>query len=143
MASINLADAHVVLQNSWPLIKHDFELAHPGRTAIITCTFRSVEEQQELYKLGREQQADGTWVIVDHSIVVTDCDGVHTLSNHNHYPARALDFAIMIYGKINWNPTEYKPVGELGEKYKLIWGGRWKPPTVVDNPHLELRKEIP
>jgi peptidoglycan L-alanyl-D-glutamate endopeptidase CwlK len=93
---------------------------------MLTCTQRSVEEQQRLYAKGRTQPGQK----------VTNVDGVTKKSNHNYTPARAVDVAVVINGKVSWDADEYAPLGELAKKYGLHWGGNWK--SLKDYPHLEL-----
>ena len=124
-----LGDAHPALQEAWLHILDEYNGQNPGKTLIITCVHRSEEEQALLYAQGRTKPGQ----------IVTNIDGETQKSNHNHYPSRALDFAVSIYGKISWNPGEYKPVGELAVKHGLIWGGNWK--TFKDSPHIELPKD--
>jgi peptidoglycan L-alanyl-D-glutamate endopeptidase CwlK len=85
-----------------------------------------VEEQQRLYAKGRT--APGR--------KVTNVDGVRQMSNHNYLPARAVDVAVVVNGKVSWDPDDYMPLGPLAERYGLVWGGNWK--TLRDYPHLEL-----
>lgn len=109
--------------------RSEYERDYPGKRIIITCTHRSVEEQQELYRHGRTAPGQ----------IVTQIDGVKKKSNHNHYPSRALDFAIVIHGKITWDEKEYKVAGPYFVAHGLLWGGNWK--TFKDYPHIELPEE--
>ena len=97
-----------------------------GNDLILTCTQRSVEEQQKLYALGRTVPGQR----------VTNVDGVRKLSNHNFTPARAVDVAVVVHGKVSWSPADYAPLGELAKRYGLVWGGSWK--SFRDYPNLEL-----
>lgn len=93
---------------------------------MITCTTRTVAEQQKLYAQGRTTPG----------AIVTQIDGVRKKSNHNLSPARAIDVAVLIQGKITWNEASYAPLGELAKRYGLVWGGSWV--GFKDMPHLEL-----
>lgn len=115
-----------------------YKLAYPNRELLVTCTHRSPEEQAELYKQGRVFKEDGTLASITPSQVVTYCDGTHKVSEHNCLPARALDFAIVIGGKITWNDQEYEAVGKLAEAAGLEWGGSWR--TFKDRPHIQLKR---
>ena len=130
MPSRSLADADPKLRDLWEQIVREYEAAHPGNHLLLTCTYRDTDEQARLYAHGRT--APGA--------IVTHCDGVTTRSNHNAYPSRALDFAVVIEGKVSWDSAEYAVVGHLAEGHGLIWGGDWT--HFVDPPHLELRPEI-
>jgi peptidoglycan LD-endopeptidase CwlK len=110
-----------------------------GIEYVITCTKRTPEEQLELWKKGRVFR-DGKWLVVDKKKCVT-----WTLHS-NHFTGEAFDFAIVVNGKIVWNPgldadadgiPEYSEAGIIGEKVGLRWGGRFKG---VDAAHLELMK---
>ena len=65
MPSTNLADAHLMLRDKWPKIQAEYELAHPDRTLILTCTHRSPQEQAELWKIGRMLDDAGNVTAVD------------------------------------------------------------------------------
>lgn len=95
---------------------------------ILTCTRRSQEEQDALYAQGRTKPGK-----------------IVTWTRHSkHIEGKAFDIAILINGKICWNPqldadkdgvAEYTEAGQLGELVGLKWGGRFKSP---DAPHFEL-----
>lgn len=116
-----------MLQEFWPLLKAKYEKTYPGRFLFLSCTHRSVEEQKLLYAKNRP------------GAIVTKCDGVEKLSNHNYLPARAFDVFIAIENRSVWEPAYYDALGpmikELGYENKIRWGGwytGWK-----DYPHLE------
>jgi peptidoglycan L-alanyl-D-glutamate endopeptidase CwlK len=119
--------------------KHQYEKDHPGHSVIITCTERSTEEQQELFKRGRKL-VEGEWQLDTDSKthIVTNIDGVTHRSNHNHHPSRAIDFAIVIEGKVVWDAAEYAVFASYALRDpNIAWGGNWK--SFKDYPHLELR----
>lgn len=90
-----------------------------GLNVIITCTYRSPEEQDELYEIGR---GENNGVVK----MVTNVRGGE--SPHNTWPALAFDVTIIIincYGKrieINQNPKskEWEKVIDIGESLGLI-----------------------
>lgn len=125
MSSTRLSDADPALAFAYTCILHDFREA-TGHDLLLTCTHRSVDEQQLLYAKGRTVPG----------LRVTNVDGIRQLSNHNYTPARAVDVAVVVYGKVSWSPADYAPLGELANRYGLVWGGSWK--TLRDYPHLEL-----
>jgi peptidoglycan LD-endopeptidase CwlK len=113
---------------------------------------RSPAEQFELYKKGRKQEG-GVWVIVSKSSVVTYCDGIRSVSNHNYMPARAVDiipdsndwndrsaFAFLA-GKIIAIADEMFDAGQI--PHRLKWGGDWDEDgrtldeKLIDYPHIE------
>lgn len=101
---------------------------------------RSVEEQFELFKKGRELQSDGTWKKVGST--VTNLDGKTKKSNHNYSPSRAVDIAPY---PINWEDEKrFKELADIVKQcaknlnIKIIWGGDWI--SFKDTPHFELDK---
>lgn len=129
MPSRSLEHCEPTLAEAWRGVARDYAISRPDRELVITCTRRSVEEQQMLYAQGRTKPGQ----------IVTQIDGVTKKSNHNLDPARALDFAVVVNGKISWDPAVYEEPGRLAETYGLVWGGRWK--SLPDYPHVELPKE--
>ena len=98
---------------------------------------RSVEEQFELYKKGREYK-DGQWVKV--GATVTNLDGKTKKSMHNYSPSLAVDIAPY---PIDWNDLKrFKEMADVVKKtaeklgVKIAWGGDWK--SFKDYPHVEL-----
>lgn len=137
MPSTRLSDCAPALAQAWVDILHAYREAHRGQDLIVTCTHRSVEEQAALYQKGRVLQ-DGRWVVDDDpkTSIVTNIDGITKQSRHNSQPAEALDFAVVIGGKVSWDAREYHPVGVLAKARGLVWGGEWT--SLRDFPHLEL-----
>lgn len=98
-----------------------------GIDHILTCTLRTREEQEALYAKGRTAPGPKvTWTL-----------------NSRHLKGTAFDIAILVGGKLLWNPgldadgdgvAEYTEAGIIGESVGLVWGGRWKNP---DSPHFE------
>jgi peptidoglycan L-alanyl-D-glutamate endopeptidase CwlK len=129
MSSASLLDAHPALGYAYMDLSLEYARANPGKTLLLTCTYRSPAEQQALYAQGRSAPGQ----------IVTQLDGVTHFSNHNCKPARAVDVCVLIGGKVSWDPAAYAPLGPLAIKYGLVWGGSW--PHFKDYPHLELPKE--
>lgn len=125
-----LQECHPVLQEKWKRVVERYSSLYPGRKLIVTCGNRSAEEQYELWCQGRSKPGS----------IVTQIDGKSKKSNHNFTPSRALDFCVMVGGKVSWNESEYKAVGVLAETEGLVWGGSW--PTFKDFPHVELSKDV-
>ena len=71
----------------------------------------------------------------------------HTM-NSRHITGHAIDFAVLVGGKVRWDWPLY---GQVAEAFKraakelnvpIIWGGDWK--SLRDGPHVELdRKRYP
>lgn len=127
MPSTKLTDCEPKLAEAYIKAKAEYETTNPGYIVIVTCTARSTEEQQALYAQGRTKPGQ----------IVTQIDGVTKKSNHNHMPAKALDFAIVFNGKIVWNDVaEFKEFASYAKKYGVKWGGDWT--SFKDYPHLEV-----
>ena len=121
MASRKIEDLTLEMQNLY----REFAVltAEAGIDFIITCTYRTQEEQDRLYRQGRT--APGKIV---------------TWTRHSkHNERKAFDIAIMNAGKINWDEKAYQKTGEIGESLGLIWGGRWKSP---DYPHFQFKEGV-
>lgn len=110
---------------------HDFrQLAdEAGVQFMITCTYRSQEEQDELYEQGRTKPGRKvTWT-----------------RHSKHTDRMAFDIAVLNESnQPTWdtkadidkdNIDDYLELGEIGEQVGLVWGGRWKSP---DYPHFQL-----
>ncbi|MBC8554402.1 MAG: M15 family peptidase [Candidatus Brocadiales bacterium] len=90
---------------------------------------RSPETQFDLFKLGRKQDENGDWQIVDKSKVVTYKDGYEKLSTHNTSPSKAID---AVKYPIDWEDREGAILFAgfvLGvakaHGWKVRWGGDW------------------
>lgn len=138
MPSTRITDLATALADAWLDIAETYLDTHEGRKLILTATHRSPEEQFRLYQQGRVQVADGSWQrdTDPRTAVVTNCDGFLKPSRHNSNPAEALDFAVVVGGKVSWDVREYAVVGRLAEARGLVWGGSWA--RFPDAPHLEL-----
>lgn len=127
MPSRDPKDLCITLQIFWPKLKAWYEAKFPERRLILTCTHRTVEEQQALFKQNAKTGK-----------IVTQLDGINKLSKHNYLPALAMDIAVVISGKAEWGVDFYKPlggaIGELGFNGKIRWGGWF---SFRDFPHFE------
>lgn len=126
MASRKLTDLYHPVQ----LMAEEFDTkcAAAGLDILIYCTYRSPEEQAELYKVGRELPG---------SIVTYAKPGQ---SAHNW--RMALDFVPLRNGKPVWGGKKDEDVAlwtrcaEIGEAVGFEWAGRWK--RFKEFPHLQL-----
>jgi peptidoglycan L-alanyl-D-glutamate endopeptidase CwlK len=119
MSSRKVEDLIPVMQ----VLFHDFEaaMAKAGLEFVVTCTFRSQQEQDQLYAQGRTMPGPiVTWT--EHS---------------KHSEGKAFDVAVLENGKVTWDAGKYIVPGQIGESVGLFWGGRWKTP---DRPHFELKE---
>lgn len=97
---------------------------------LISCTYRSIDEQNKLYEIGR--------TIAGRK--VTNAKGGQ--SKHNTYPSQAFDIAfITLDKKLDWNEIYFKKFAEIiCENSFIQWGGDWK--TFKDTPHFELKSKL-
>jgi peptidoglycan L-alanyl-D-glutamate endopeptidase CwlK len=129
MASRDLKDCTTELQEKWPLIKRDIELANPTWVAKPICTLRSTDEQAELFQQGRTKPGK----------IVTWIDGVTKIGAHNPIPgaveqkSRAIDVGIFVDGKYMTDNSYYKCLIDMCKKYDLKSG--W---DFGDPPHIEI-----
>lgn len=123
--------AHPVLVKMVKELFEAYKRGFPHRDIIVTCTYRNPLEQQRLYAQGR---------FGNPGPIVTHLDGRTKLSNHNKFPARAVDLAILECGKCVWDETPFWPLGALAKQVGLIWGGDWV--NFKDYPHLEIRSDV-
>ncbi|QZA80175.1 M15 family metallopeptidase [Deefgea piscis] len=108
---------------------------NPALEVRLVCTWRPQAEQNALYAQGRTKPGPKvTWVTQSaHNTDLPDTpDG----------DAEALDIGVFENGKYLQGNTArelgfYLRLGPIGERFGLVWGGRWQTP---DYPHFE-RKE--
>lgn len=121
MSSRKLADLHPLMQALIAdfLARVEFE----GIDLIVTCTYRSDEEQARLYAIGRTKPGRR----------VTNAKPGQSMHNFrfNGKPASlAVDVVPLRAGKPVWGTTGadlalWQKVGKLGEAAGLEWAGRW------------------
>jgi peptidoglycan L-alanyl-D-glutamate endopeptidase CwlK len=97
----------------------ELALTYSPHDFTITEGLRSVARQRELKAAGASQTM-----------------------NSRHITGHAIDFAVLIGGKVRWDWPLY---GQVAEAFKraskelnipIIWGGDWK--SLRDGPHIEL-----
>jgi peptidoglycan L-alanyl-D-glutamate endopeptidase CwlK len=103
-------------------------LARQGHQVVLTQGVRSAAQQQALYAQGRYRPGK----------VVTNCDGVIKVSNHQVKAdgyGHAVDVAWRTTrGDVTWEGP-WETLGRLAQTHGLIWGGTWR---FRDLCHLEL-----
>lgn len=110
MASRALSDLEPVVQTK--ALKFVDACKAAGIEILIYCTYRSTEEQDELYTQGRSKPGD----------IVTNARGGESFHNFRC----AFDFVPLVAGKPAWKNTElYRKAGLLAESVGLEWAGRW------------------
>lgn len=117
----------------WRVRKLVEALAHEGLTLLLTQGVRSAAQQQALYALGRFKPGK----------VVTNCDGLVRVSNHQA-KADGYGYAVDVAwrngkGEVTWDGP-WETLGTLAAAHGLIWGGTWK---WKDLCHLELPSPVP
>lgn len=137
MPSTSMQDVTKELRDAYLALAADFKQENPGRNLVVTCTYRSTDEQLVAYAHGRAKR-DGKWIVEDSSKIITQLSGEpgHE-SFHNRKPSEALDVAVAVGGKVIWDEKAYYPLGALAQKHGLEWGGNW--PHFKDYPHLQRR----
>lgn len=135
MASRKLEDLHPGFREKVArLLEYCARLDIP---ILVVCTYRSPEEQNELYQRGRD--ADGN--IVDKKKIVTYSRGGQSAHNHKigRTPAAlAVDIAFGDRSHVTWKGP-WRTVGGIGvELCKVEWGGDWK--GFKDKGHFQERK---
>lgn len=128
MSSRKLTDLHPQMQ---PMVTRFLANARAaGINLLVTCTYRSNEEQAALYAIGRTKPG---------RIVTNAKPGRSTHNNTlNGKPAAlAVDVVPLRDGKPVWSASDpvWKRVGEIGEKVGLEWAGRWT--TFREYPHFQ------
>lgn len=125
----NLSTCHQDLQTLFKtVIKH--------RDCTIVSGHRTPEEQNKLYKQGRETEGN----------IVTYKDGYDKKSNHNHMPSRAVD--VVPYPSLYSDHKEIREFGNFVQgvatmlraygalEHDIVWGGTW---DWEDSPHYEIK----
>ena len=132
----------VPLQEAWFAASKEFEETYPNLPKpILTCTYRSPEEQNMLYSYpfdGLDNDHDGR--IDEPDEKVTNAKAGQ--SYHNYYPARAFDIGFKTKSnKLDWSLDFFRKFAAIIKKHnpKIGWGGDWK--KFKDYPHFELRPE--
>lgn len=108
--------------------KKYFELYPKEPQPFITCTYRSNEEQNELYAKGRS---------VKGSIITNAKAGQ---SPHNFNPSFAFDIAFIKVDKtVTWENKYFVKFANCIKEVSEVtdWGGDWH--NFKDAPHFELR----
>ncbi len=132
MASRRIEDLHPALQ---PLCREFVTRCHVvGIEPLITCTYRSGKEQDELYAQGRTKPGAR----------VTNARAGQSAHNNTHQgkpAARAFDVVPMVGGKPQWDAKHphWQLMGQIGEDLGLTWYGNPRA-KFREFPHFELNK---
>jgi len=96
------------------------KLSERGIRVIMTCGYRSIDEQNRLYVRGRT--APGS--------IVTNAYGGYSWHNWG----LAADYAFVVNGKVTWNGP-WEIFGQVARECGLEWGGSWM--KFKDRPHVQ------
>lgn len=128
------------LQEVWNKASKEFMDTYPNLAKpMLTCTYRSNEEQAQLYNYpwdGIDNNKNGK--IDEPGEKVTNAKAGQ--SYHNHSPARAFDVGFKkASGVLDWNLDLFHKFASIAKKYhpNLGWGGDWK--KFKDYPHFEIK----
>jgi peptidoglycan L-alanyl-D-glutamate endopeptidase CwlK len=125
MASRELKDLHPELRKRWSKGLEIYTARFPDMPVpMVTCTYRSPDEQNRLYAKGRTTGGSK----------VTNAKGGQSL--HNYSPALAFDVVFKgSDGKVTWTWSHYARLATILKALGLAWGGDWK--SVKDGAHFE------
>ena len=131
MASRNLKDLNNILVAAWEKAEREFENKKSNKVnVIITCTYRSKEEQDQLFAIGRTVKGKK----------VTNAKGGQSM--HNSYPSLAFDIAFVKLDKqLDWAEENFHEFAEIIKAIepRVEWGGDWV--SFSDMPHFQLKKQ--
>jgi peptidoglycan L-alanyl-D-glutamate endopeptidase CwlK len=129
MASRSKTDLNEILSDAYDKACVEYLNLYPNESQpFLTCTYRSKEEQNQLYQQGRTTAGKK----------VTNAQGGE--SPHNYNPSAAFDIGfIALNKKMDWNKINFIRFAEIIEKIQPLveWGGRWA--TFSDLPHFQLK----
>jgi peptidoglycan LD-endopeptidase CwlK len=132
MPSRSLKDLNNILVSAWEKAEIEFEnQSKSNSNVIITCTYRSIEEQNQLYAIGRTVKGNK----------VTNAKGGQ--SEHNNYPSTAFDIGFIgLDKKLHYKEEDLRLFADIIKKIepRIEWGGDWK--NFKDKPHFQLKKQI-
>ena len=102
-----------------------------GIDVLITCTYRSGEEQDSLYAKGRTTPGK----------IVTNAkrgQSKHNFTINGKPASKAFDVVPVIDGKLVWDDKHpvWKSLGEIGKRCGLEWAGDWK---FREYPHFQIQ----
>ncbi len=128
MASRSKADLNEILVDAYDKACAEYLALYPNEPQpFLTTTYRSNDEQTELYAQGRTNPGK----------VVTNAKAGD--SPHNYKPASAFDTGfITVNNKLDWRPILFQRFADIICKIQPLvkWGGSFK--TFKDAPHYEL-----
>jgi peptidoglycan L-alanyl-D-glutamate endopeptidase CwlK len=130
MSSRNPADLSP--DTAWRYQQFDAAMKTAGVEYIVTCTYRSDDEQAALFAQGRTTPGN----------IVTNAppgQSAHNCVDPAGNPAaHAFDIVPVVNGKPDWDGTHpvWEQAGKIGESVGLEWAGRWH--SFKEKPHFQL-----
>lgn len=131
MASRKIEDLHPELQ---PKARAFLAKAlMQGIDVLVTCTWRSNAEQDELYAQGRTKPGSK----------VTNAkagQSKHNFTLDGKPASKAFDVVPMVAGKPMWDAKHphWAQLGKIGEDLGLEWAGKWV--SFKEFPHFQLKE---
>lgn len=108
------------------LIEFMARASERGVDVLVYCTWRSDEEQAELYSHGRNGDPRPVVTWTRHS--------KHNITFNGIPASEAWDCVPVMNGKLKWDDTRgYAILGKIASELGLKWGGAFG-----DSPHFEL-----
>jgi len=130
MASRSKTDLNEILSDAYDKACAEYSRLYPSDSQpFITCTYRSNEEQEQLYAQGRTGGKKG---------IVTNARAGQ--SPHNYNPSAAFDIAFIKLNKtLDWSGSNFKNFADIIIKIQPLveWGGAFK--SIPDAPHYQLK----
>jgi peptidoglycan L-alanyl-D-glutamate endopeptidase CwlK len=124
MPSRSKADLHPLLVAAYDkTVKHYADLNPSAPQPFITCTYRTNEEQEQLFRKRPK---------------VTNARAGQ--SPHNYKPSYAFDIAFIgVDKKLDWNNKHFKNFADIIKSIEpqVEWGGDWA--KFKDAPHFQVR----
>lgn len=145
MASRDINDLHPIFREKVKIFLD--EAKNQGIDVLITCTYRSPEEQDILYKQGRLKQFGMTVKDLNQErenlglYPLTEEDANKIVTNARpwqsfHQYGLAIDIVPLNNGKPDWfNFKVFEKLGQIGKMFGLEWAGEWK--AFKELPHFQ------
>ncbi len=137
MVSRDLALLHPTLTKAFLDAREKWNTLYPnGPSVVITCTYRSPEEQDRLFDQPRDKKDNnGNGRVDEPAEKVTNARAGQ--SPHNYKPSFAFDIAFTQGKKTDWSEKNFRLFAPLVlQTPGITWGGNFK--SLVDLPHFEL-----
>lgn len=131
MASRDLTQLHPLLKT--PIADLIILCKQEGVDLLVTCTYRSSEEQDLLYAQSRTAPGPK----------VTNARGgqsKHNFKIDGQPASKAVDFVPVRNGKCVWDNSDpaWQVMGRIARKLGLDWAGDWK--RFKEYPHVQLKE---